>query len=94
MKKNVYFGIIGIGAVLAIIGFFPGGIGWIWGILIAAVTGVLYYINTQNEKRVQERLDDEKGMFQRDATPEEDDSSEPAAEAAPEEEKEGDEAGE
>ena len=59
MKKQVYFTIIGIGAVLAIIGFIPGGMSGIWGILIAGITGVLYYFNKRNEERVQERLEHE-----------------------------------
>lgn len=67
MKKQIYFAIIGIGAILAIIGFIPNGISAIWGILIAGITGALYFINTKNEKKVQERLDEEKGMFQREA---------------------------
>ena len=67
MKKQLYFAIIGIGAILAIIGFIPGGMSGIWGILIAGVTGALYFINTRNEKKVQDRLAEEKGMFERKA---------------------------
>jgi len=63
MKKKVYFTIIGIGALLAIIGFIPGGMSGIWGILIAGITGALYYFNVRTEKRVQERLEnEEKGL--------------------------------
>jgi hypothetical protein len=67
MKKQIYFAIIGIGAVLAIIGFIPGGMSGLWGVLIAGITAVVYFINTRNEAKVQERLAEEKGMFQRDA---------------------------
>lgn len=59
MKKKVYFTIIGVGALLAIIGFIPGRMSGIWGILIAGITGALYYFNSRNEKRVQERLQNE-----------------------------------
>jgi hypothetical protein len=57
MKKQIYFTIIGVGAILAIIGFRPGGLHWIWGILIAGITGVLYYFNRRTEQKVQERLE-------------------------------------
>jgi hypothetical protein len=56
MKKQIYFTIIGIGALLAIIGFFPGGMSGIWGVLIAGITGVIYYFNKRNDEKVQERL--------------------------------------
>jgi len=59
MKKQVYLTIIGIGAVLAIIGFIPGGMSGIWGILIAGIAGVLYYFNRKNEAKVTERLESE-----------------------------------
>ena len=80
MKKQIYFAGIGIGAVLAIVGFIPGGISWLWGILIAGISGALYVLNTKNEQKVQERLDEETGMFQRNAekeatAPETDDAS-------------------
>ncbi len=67
MKKQIYFAIIGIGAILAIIGFIPGGMSGVWGILIAGITAGLYFINTKNDQKVQERLTEEKGMFQREA---------------------------
>jgi len=57
MKKRIYFTIIGIGALLAIIGFIPGGMSGIWGVLIAGITGAIYYFNKRNEDRVQERLE-------------------------------------
>ena len=82
MKKQIYFAIIGIGAILAIIGFIPKGISPLWGILIAGITGAIYFINTKNEKKVQERLDEEKGMFQRNA------EKDAAAEKAEDENKE------
>ncbi|MBN1687218.1 MAG: hypothetical protein JW852_11215, partial [Spirochaetales bacterium] len=63
MKKKIYFTIIGIGAVLAIIGFIPGGMSGIWGVLIAGITGVLYYFNTRNEAKVAERLEGEQKHF-------------------------------
>lgn len=66
MKKKLYYSIIGIGVILAIIGFAASGFSPIWGILIAAVSAITYVVNTQNEKKVQERLQDEQGMFQRD----------------------------
>jgi hypothetical protein len=81
MKKQIYFAIIGIGAILAIIGFIPGGMSGIWGILIAGITAGLYFINTRNEQKVQERLNEEKGMFEGDAgkeSPGEASSEEPA----------------
>ncbi len=68
MKKQVYFTIIGIGAVLAIIGFIPGGMSGIWGVLIAGITGVLYYFNKRNETKVNERLEGEEKTFQRETT--------------------------
>ena len=83
MKKNIYFGIIGVGAVLAIIGFFPKGMSGFWGLLIAGITGTLYYLNVQNDKKVQERLEEEKGMFERGGE----------STAKPEDKKEGDESG-
>ena len=67
MKKTLYYSIIGVGVVLAIIGFAVSGFSPIWGILIAAVSAITYVVNTQNEKKVQERLQGEQGMFQRDA---------------------------
>jgi hypothetical protein len=67
MKKQLYFSIIGIGAILAIIGFIPGGMSGTWGILIAGVTAALYFINTRNDQKVQDRLAEERGMFERDA---------------------------
>jgi len=63
MKKQVYFTIIGIGALLAIIGFIPDGMSGLWGILIAGVAGAVYYFNTRNEKKVQERLEEEQNAF-------------------------------
>ena len=60
MKKQIYFTVIGIGALLAIIGFIPGGMSGLWGVLIAGVTGLLYYFNVKNERKVQERLEEEK----------------------------------
>ena len=60
-------GLIGVGVILAIIGFFPGGISWFWGVLIAVVSGITYMVNANNEKKVQERLNEEKGMFKRDS---------------------------
>lgn len=59
MKKQVYFTIIGIGALLAIIGFIPGGMSGLWGIIIAGAAGAIYYFNTKNEQRVRERLENE-----------------------------------
>lgn len=67
MKKTLYYSIIGVGIVLAIIGFAVSGFSPIWGILIAAVSAITYVVNKQNEKKVQERLQGEKGMFQRDS---------------------------
>lgn len=93
MKKQIYFAIIGIGAIFAIIGFIPGGMSGIWGILIAGITAGLYFINTRNDQRVQERLNEEKGMFQKDeeAAPADAAGEEPAEEpAAPEAEESGD----
>ncbi len=58
MKKRIYLTIIGIGALWAIIGFASPGVRAIWGILIAGVTGLLYYFNSKNERRVQERLEE------------------------------------
>ena len=63
MKKQVYFTIIGIGALLAIIGFIPGGMSGIWGVLIAGITGVIYYFNRRTEAKVQERLASEEDSF-------------------------------
>ncbi len=67
MKKQIYFAIIGVGAILAIIGFIPGRMSGIWGILIAGITAALYFTNTRNDKKVQERLAAEKEMFEREA---------------------------
>ena len=67
MKKQIYFTIIGIGALLAIIGFIPGGIRGIWGILIAGGAAALYYFKSKNEQRVQERLEEEQDSFGRNA---------------------------
>ena len=56
----------------------------IWGILIAGITAVLYFINTKNEKKVQERLSEEKGMFQKGgADASADAGDEPAADETP-----------
>ena len=66
MKKQVYFTIIGIGALLAIIGFIPGGMSGLWGIIIAGGAGALYYFNTKNEQKVQERLEEEQDAFGKD----------------------------
>ena len=59
MKKQVYLTVIGIGAVLAIIGFIPGGMSGIWGVLIAGIAGLLYYFNRKTEAKVAERLKSE-----------------------------------
>jgi len=78
MKKQIYFTIIGIGAILAIIGFIPGGMSGIWGVLIAGIAGALYYLNTKNEKKVNERLQNEEKTFRREVSggePEEDTTS-------------------
>ena len=63
MKKQVYFTIIGVGAILAIIGFRPGGLHWIWGLLIAGITAVVYYFNRKTEQKVQERLESQEKDF-------------------------------
>jgi hypothetical protein len=63
MKKQIYLTIIGIGALLAIIGFASPSIRAIWGILIAGITGAIYYFNTKNERKVQERLEGEQEVF-------------------------------
>jgi hypothetical protein len=68
MKKRIYFTIIGIGALLAIIGFIPGGMSGLWGIVIAGGAAGLYYFNLKNEQKVQERLEDEQNSFGRGAT--------------------------
>jgi len=68
MKKQIYFTIIGIGALLAIIGFIPGGMSGIWGILIAGITAVVYYFNKKNEEKVQERLENEGNNFTQGAS--------------------------
>ena len=67
MKKQIYLTIIGVGALLAIIGFASSGLNAIWGILIAGVAGLLYYFNTKNEQKVQERLEEEQKTFGADA---------------------------
>lgn len=58
-RRVIYFAAIGFGILLMIIGFFPGGLNPVWGILIAVVASVTYVINTQNDKRVTERLQEE-----------------------------------
>jgi hypothetical protein len=67
MKKQIYLTIIGIGALLAIIGFASPGFRAIWGILIAGITGAIYYFNTKNEQKVEERLEGEQETFGTDA---------------------------
>ena len=79
MKKRIYFTIIGIGALLAIIGFIPGGMSGLWGIVIAGGTAALYYFNSKNEQKVQERLEEEQNSFGRDAT----DSTEESSDKGP-----------
>ena len=66
MKKQIYLTIIGLGALLAIIGFASSGLSAIWGILITGVTAALYYFNTKNEQKVQERLEEEQDAFGKD----------------------------
>jgi prolipoprotein diacylglyceryltransferase len=94
MKKKIYFTIIGIGAILAIIGFIPGGMSGIWGVLIAGITGALYFFNTRNEAKVAERLEGEEESFQRDVADSPDaaaPSEEPEEQAPPEEESQNEE---
>ena len=87
MKKQIYLTIIGIGALLAIIGFFPGGMSGIWGILIAGITGAIYYFNTKNEQKVEERLEGEQETFGTDAPVDAVEAEAPVE--APEEDSEG-----
>ena len=66
MKRIVYFAIIGVGAVLFILGLIPAvGIGWFWGALITIVAGASLAYNTRNEQQVAQRLQEEKDMFRR-----------------------------
>ena len=65
MKRNVYYIVIAIGVVLFILGLAIPGFPWFWGLLVAAVAAITMVVNTQNQKRVAERLAEEKDMFRR-----------------------------
>ena len=58
--RYIYYGIIAAGVVLAIVGFAVGNALRVWGILFAVVAAIALIVHVQNEKKVAERLAEEK----------------------------------
>ena len=68
MKKNIYYAVIGLGVILAVLGFILENMSPVWGVIIAVVAAISFIVNTRNEKKVAERLKEEKDMFNRDSS--------------------------
>ena len=68
MKKIIYYAAIGLGVILAVLGFILENLSFAWGVIIAVVAVISFIVNTQNEKKVAERLKEEKDMFNRNSS--------------------------
>ncbi len=65
--RYIYYGIIAAGIVLAIVGFAVGNALRVLGIIFAVVAAIALIVHLQNEKKVAERLAEEKDMFRRNS---------------------------